>query len=51
MHHFFSPNVNVDVKAQICVELNIMTEAISDKYLGLSMMVCLDQTERFIYLL
>ena len=32
---FFSPNVDVDVKGRICEELNIMTEAISDKYLGL----------------
>jgi hypothetical protein len=48
---FFSPNVEVDVKAQICEELNIMTEAISEKYLGLPAMVGLDRTDSFIYLL
>jgi hypothetical protein len=48
---FFSPNVEVDVKAQICQELNIMTEAISEKYLGLPAMVGLDRTDSFIYLL
>jgi hypothetical protein len=48
---FFSPNVQVEVKGQICEELNIMTEAISDKYLGLPSMVGLDRTDRFIYLL
>jgi hypothetical protein len=48
---FFSPNVQVEVKGQICEELNIMTEAISDKYLGLPSMVGLDRTDSFIYLL
>jgi hypothetical protein len=48
---FFSPNVDVQVKAEICEELNIFTEAISDKYLGLPSMVGLDKTESFIYLL
>ena len=36
---YFSPNVNVDLRAGICSELNIMTEAILDKYLGLPAMV------------
>jgi hypothetical protein len=31
--------------------LNIMTEAISEKYLGLPAMVGLDRTDSFIYLL
>jgi hypothetical protein len=48
---FFSPNVEVDVRAQICAELNIMTEAISDRYLGLPSMVGLDRTDSFVYLL
>lgn len=47
---FFSPNVVVETKAQVCTELNIMTEAISDKYLGLEM-VGLDRSESFVYLL
>jgi hypothetical protein len=48
---FFSPNVHVDVKAQICTELNVMIEAISEKYLGLPSMVGLDKSESFVYLL
>jgi flagellar biosynthesis protein FliR len=48
---YFSPNVNVEVKAEICTNLNIMTEAISDKYLGLPAMVGLDKSENFLYLL
>jgi hypothetical protein len=48
---FFSPNVDVEVKVQVCEELNIMTEAIFDKYLGLPSMVGLDRTDSFIYLL
>ena len=48
---FFSPNVSVDVKAQVCEELNIMTEASSDKYLGLPSMVGLDRSDSFIHLL
>jgi hypothetical protein len=48
---FFSPNVYVQVKAEVCETLNIMTEAISDKYLGLPSMVGLDKTDNFVYLL
>jgi hypothetical protein len=48
---FFSPNVEVEVRVQICAELNIMTEAISDRYLGLPSMVRLDRTDSFVYLL
>jgi hypothetical protein len=48
---FFSPNVQTEMKAQICGELNIMTEAISEKYLGLPAMVGLDRTESFVNLL
>jgi hypothetical protein len=48
---FFSPNVDVEVKVQVCEELNITTEAISDKYLGFPSMVGLDRTDSFIYLL
>ena len=32
---FFSPCTSVDVRAEVCSTLNIMTEAIMDKYLGL----------------
>jgi hypothetical protein len=48
---YFSPNVNVEMKAQICTNLNIMTLAISDIYLGLTTMVGLDRSENFIDLL
>ena len=48
---FFSPNVDVEIKAQMCTELNIHTEAISEKYLGLPSMVGLDKSDSFVYLL
>jgi hypothetical protein len=48
---FFSPNVEVEVRAQIYAELNIMTKAISDRYLGLPSMVGLERTDSFVYLL
>ena len=44
---FFSPNVNVHVRADMCAELNIMTEAVSDMYLGLLTMVGLDRSDSF----
>jgi hypothetical protein len=47
----FGPNVDMAVKAQVCEELNIITEAISDKYLGLPSMVGLDLTDSSIHLL
>ena len=48
---FFSLSVKVEEKAVICEALNIMTEAISDRYLGLPAMVGLDRTDSFVYLL
>ena len=36
---FFSQNTNVTVKAEICEALNIITESLSDKYLGLPALV------------
>lgn len=47
---YFSPNVNVDVKADMCTELNIMAEAVSYTYLGLSSMVGLDRSDSFTHL-
>ena len=47
---FFSPNVDVEVKAQVCAELNIMTEALSDTYLRLPSMIGLDKSENFTHL-
>ena len=51
MQYFFSPNVDVEIKAQMCTELNIHTEAISEKYLVLPSMVGLDKSDSFVYLL
>jgi hypothetical protein len=48
---YFSPNVDVLVKADMCTELNIMTEALSDRYLGLPAMVGMDQSENVLFLL
>lgn len=42
--------MDIQLKADICVELNIMTEAISDKYLGLPAMVGVDRSDNFLYL-
>jgi hypothetical protein len=39
------------VKVDICTKLNILAEAISDKYLGLPTMIGLDKSDSFLYLL
>jgi hypothetical protein len=46
---FFSPNTHVDVKVQICNTLNISTEALSDKYLGLPAIVGADRSDCFLH--
>jgi hypothetical protein len=33
--HIFSPCTAMETREVICLELNILTEAITDKYLGL----------------
>ena len=48
---FFSPNTGVDTREQMCTILNIMTEALNDKYLGLPANVGLDKTDCFQYLI
>jgi hypothetical protein len=48
---YFSPSVDVQDKADICSELNILTEALSNKYLGLPAMVGTDRSDNFMYLL
>ena len=48
---FLSPNVDTELKANVCTELNIMTEALSDKYLGLPALVGVDRSDSFIHLL
>ena len=46
---YFSPNVRVETKAEICTELNIMSGALSDKYLGLPVMVGMDRSDSFFF--
>jgi hypothetical protein len=46
---FFGPNAHVDVKVDICNTLNINTEAISDKYLGLPAIVGVDRSDCFMH--
>ena len=48
---FFSPSTNANIKSQVCTILNIMTEALNDKYLGLPTTLGLDKTESFQYLI
>ena len=47
---FFSPNTSVEVRADICSQLNIVSEAISDKYLGLPSKVGIDRSDSFQHL-
>jgi hypothetical protein len=44
---FFSPNTDVDVKVEVCETLNIMTESLTDKYLGLPALVGADRSDCF----
>jgi hypothetical protein len=39
---YFSPYSGVDIREEVCTILNIMTEAIADKYLGLPPLVGVD---------
>ena len=48
---FFSPNTDVEVKAEICQILHIMTESQSDKYLGLPSMIGVDRVNCFKHLI
>jgi hypothetical protein len=47
---FFSPNTHVDARIQVCNTLNIDTEALSDKYLGLPALVGIDRSDCFLNL-
>jgi hypothetical protein len=47
---FFSPNTHVDARIQVCNTLNIDTEALSDKYLGLPALVGIDMSVCFLHL-
>ena len=48
---YFSPNTPVEEKVVICQHLNINTEALNDKYLGLPSMVGMDRSDSFEYLI
>jgi hypothetical protein len=43
----FNPNPGVAVREEVCTILNIMTEAITDKYLGLPPLVGVDRSDFF----
>ena len=44
---FFSPNTRVNERENVCGMLNILTEALSDKYLGLPTIVGVDRSAFF----
>jgi hypothetical protein len=48
---FFSPNTRVEVREEICSKLNIVTESLSDKYLGLPALLGVDRSDSFQYLI
>ena len=48
---FFSENTEVVVKGEICEALNIMTESLNDKYLGLPALVGADRSDCFRHLI
>jgi hypothetical protein len=48
---FFSLCTHVEIRQEVCVELNIMTEAITDKYLGLPPLVGMDKSDCFLHLI
>jgi len=48
---YFSKNTEVEVKTEVCQMLNIMTESLTDKYLGLPALVGTDQSDCFRHLI
>jgi hypothetical protein len=48
---FFSPNTRVEIREVICRKLNIVTESLSDKYLGLPTLVGADRSDSFQHLI
>ena len=48
---FFSPNTTVEIREEMCTTLNIMTEAMNDKYLGLPANVGADKSDCFKFLI
>jgi hypothetical protein len=47
---FFSPKTDVNVREAVCKNLDIMTEALTDKYLDLPAMVGADRSDSFQFL-
>jgi ribonuclease HI len=47
---FFSQNTDVEMKAEVCQILNVMTESLNDKYLGLPAMVGVERSDSFWHL-
>ena len=48
---YFSPNVNVGVKTQVCSNYNYDGKVVSDIYLGLPAIVGVDRSNNFVHLL
>ena len=48
---FFSPCTPVETQVKVCTALNIMAEAITDKYLGLPPIVGIDRSDCFQHLI
>ena len=48
---YFSNNTEVNTKLEACESLNIMTETLSDKYLGLPALVGVDRSDCFRHLI
>ncbi|GJN05323.1 hypothetical protein PR202_ga22942 [Eleusine coracana subsp. coracana] len=48
---YFSGNTSVDDKAEVCEALDIMTESLSDKYLGLPALVGAERSDCFRHLI
>ena len=48
---FFSPSIEPEVREEVCTILNIMTEALTDKYLGLPAIVGADRSDNFQFLI
>lgn len=48
---YFSHNTSVIVRKELCRKLEILTEALSDKYLGLPTMVGVDRSDCFEHLI
>ena len=48
---FFSGNTEADVKLEVCETLDIMSESLNDKYLGLPALVGTDRSDCFRHLI